>query len=94
MEIERDDTAIKAEKIYEDIVYYFLNKDINELLFPTIYATYLEKEFVEFERKATDASNAFASSTSKLIQEIASKLGLEKNLLVSPVKGKGQRPNY
>ena len=90
--IEVDNTAIKAEELYSEIVNYLINERFDDYLFPYAYSIYLTTKQNEFEKNANDASKKFAESTKNIIEDIAKKLGLEKELSVLSEVRKGSTP--
>lgn len=92
LNIEIDNTTIKAEELHCEIVNYLINEKFDDYLFPYAYSIYLKKKQNEFEMKANDESKKFAESTKNIIEDIAKKLGLEKELNVLSEVRRGSIP--
>lgn len=92
LEILVDDIALKAEEIYSEISNYIVNEKFIDYMFPYAYSKFLSLKQIEYEKNANDVSKLFADNTKGIIQTIATKLGLEKELSVLTETRKGSVP--
>ena len=90
--IDKDLIESNMETQYSDIVHYILNKDLVEFFFPFYYLNYLVNEQNVLESKANSESEKFAKSTNEIIEKIAKKLGLEKELKIFHETRRGSTP--
>lgn len=75
-----DDTAATTNTIYNEIIGYLINKEIDTLLFPTVFYDYLIEIFSLEETSANKESEKFKELTSEAIKEVGKKLGLDKEI--------------
>ena len=75
-----DDTAATTNTIYNEIIVYLINKEIDTLLFPTVFYDYLIEIFSLEETSANKESEKFKELTSEAIKEVGKKLGLDKEI--------------
>jgi energy-coupling factor transporter ATP-binding protein EcfA2 len=90
--IEKDLVESKIEAAYYEIITYLLNQDLMGYFFPFYYSIYLQNEQNRLEKQANSESDKFSKSTNEAIDNVAKKLGLEKDLKIFLETRKGSIP--